>query len=950
MGNGQEPSEHTAQDERSTGPNNDGENNDAIPIRTAQLPAHVNGQPGKAIKSALLNVNSIISNDRTTALRNIIETLEIDIMLITETKLNFATSLHLKNCTPPKFKYFHIPRTDSDRAGGVGVILRDNFLPALKRPENELKINSFEYIIVEININGRKMHLINIYRPPSKSIKCFLSDFSLLMQYINAFNIKCIITGDFNIRVNDTTKKSSGQFLQLLNDLSLQNCVKVPTYGSGNTLDLVIDNYVSPLVQDITVSKDYSFSDHYMVRFEINIKFVPNKSKKLIEFRKYSESNIASFFQFLETELRKALCQISDPSEFMVILNNLIDEGNDLFFPLQSKTITERPEADWYDTDCRIAKTECRKVERLVEKVEKLKRKGYPINDNDIADLKSAWRCVISSFNKLISAKKKSYYIDKFQAYLRDPRATFGIVAHLLGKRGEKILPAWAKSDPAKFVNEFNNYLQNKIANIRDDIKSINSDIFSEFGINVPTGHGLETLQPIDENDILNYIAKCKLTNCPNDKINFNKIELHSFKDIMRELINICFASGKFPESEKEGIIYPRLKSNDMDADSFASYRPVTNITVLSKIIEIAINNRLNEYLMSCNLIPEFQSAFRANHSTETALLKVHSDIIRSLDNSKTVCMICLDLSAAFDTVDHEILINELRACGVEGTALKLFESYLENRTVRVAANGTLSEPLNLKYGIPQGSVLAPTLFSVYTRTLAYLLESMGVSYHIYADDTQIYFEFDPLNIDDMKEKIRLIFEKVDTWMSAYKLKLNVNKTKVIIFGPKKTVHKTRKEFGKIKIGETELPLSESVKNLGVIFDQDLNFEAQLSAVIKSCNYSLYNLKSVKPFLPQKLFISVIHQEVIAKLDYCNSLYLQLPKKQLQRLQLVINRCVRLIFGLPKRAHITSHLKSKLHWLPIAARIDFKIILLTYKALNSEQPKYLRESLSVVLF
>ena len=181
--------------------------------------------------------------------------------------------------------------------------------------------------------------------------------------------------------------------------------------------------------------------------------------------------------------------------------------------------------------------------------------------------------------------------------------------------------------------------------------------------------------------------------------------------------------------------------------------------------------------------------------------------------------------------------------------------------------------------------------------------------------------------------------------MAAYKLKLNVNKTKIMIFGPKATVSKTRKTFGTVTIGSTELSLSETVRNLGVIFDQDLNFQAQLSAVIKSCNYSLYNLKHIKPYLPFKLFISVVHQEVISKLDYCNSLYLQLPKKQLRRLQMIINRCVRLIFGLPRTAHVTSYMKSRLHWLPIAARIDFKLILLTYKALNLQEPKYLVKSL-----
>ena len=257
---------------------------------------------------------------------------------------------------------------------------------------------------------------------------------------------------------------------------------------------------------------------------------------------------------------------------------------------------------------------------------------------------------------------------------------------------------------------------------------------------------------------MLKFIAKCKLTHCSNDKLDFGKFKLDFLCDSMIKLINNCFLSGNFPECEKEGIISPLIKNFDLNPENLDAYRPVTELPVIPKLAEIAMHDRLTTHLDSREILPELQSALRPNHSTETALVKVHSDIINSLDNGKTVCMIFLDLSSAFDTVDHEILINELQSIGIEGTALKLFKSYLENRTVRVSANGALSDPLPLKFGIPQGSVLAPTLFSIYTRTLSYLLKSLGVSFHIYADDTQIYFECNPSDIDSIKAEIKLIF------------------------------------------------------------------------------------------------------------------------------------------------------------------------------------------------
>ena len=147
--------------------------------------------------------------------------------------------------------------------------------------------------------------------------------------------------------------------------------------------------------------------------------------------------------------------------------------------------------------------------------------------------------------------------------------------------------------------------------------------------------------------------------------------------------------------------------------------------------------------------------------------------------------------------------------------------------------------------------------------------------------------------------------------MAAYKLKLNVSKTKLIMFSPKSSASEVRNEFGSIQIGATTLTLSETVKNLGVIIDQDLTFKEQITAVIKSCNYAIYNLRPLKKFIPLNLFITIVHQEVISRLDYCNALYLHLPKRELRRLQMVMNRCARMIFGLKRTARVTDYLSRR---------------------------------------
>ena len=827
----------------------------------------------------------------------------------------------------------------------MGIILKSNLSPTLVRIP-QLKITSFEFIAVDIRAQSRKLTILNIYRPPDKSIKTFLSEFSRLLQHLSPCDTLLIITWDFNIHVNDSSKKSTENFLTLIHDFALENCVSIPTYKSGNTLDLILDNSISPIVQNVDASEVFTFSDHYLVTFCIAIAAVPNKIQKLIKFRSYSENAKNEFLGFMETKIKSLLQYCNIATDLMEALNSLLTEGNDEFFPIQTKSITQKADADWYDKNCRLAKRECRKVERILTKLKKMKENGANISDDELNDLKSAAKEVFKEFKKLTDQSKREYYISKFTQYLKNPKATYGIIAHLLGKKEEKILPSAAMIDPLKFVNDFNQYLHDKISNIQMEIDLLCLNTFEK-----PRRQHTQEIKPliefksIDNDDMDRYISRCKLTKCALDKVDFTKLELGFIRDIMIKIINAAFLSGEFPETEKESIVIPKLKNGALDHELPSSYRPVNNTTSPSKLAEIGMLEQLNEHLTANDILPEYQSGFRTYHSTETALVKVHSDILESIDTGKSVLMICLDLSSAFDTVDHQILLNELQDIGIQGTALSLFRTYLQNRTVRVSVNDVISDPLPLKYGVPQGSILAPVLFTIYTRTLPMLLDELGVSYHIYADDTQIYFEFDKEDIDALKDKIRAVFENLNKWMAAFKLKLNVSKTKLIMFNPKMCASKVRNSFGSIQIGTATLTLSETVKNLGVIIDQDLTFKDQISAVIKACNYAIYNLKPLKKYIPLQLFVTIVHQEVISRLDYCNALYLHLPKRQLKRLQIVINRCARMIFGLKRTARITTYLKTRLHWLPIAARIDFKVLLLVFKAIEFNQPQYLCDSL-----
>ena len=187
----------------------------------------------------------------------------------------------------------------------------------------------------------------------------------------------------------------------------------------------------------------------------------------------------------------------------------------------------------------------------------------------------------------------------------------------------------------------------------------------------------------------------------------------------------------------------PLLKKPSLDVDNLKNFRLVSNLCFISKIVEKAVAHPLAEHLPFNKLYEQNQSAYKKYHGTETALLKVHNDIFCELDNKRGIFLILLDLSAAFDTIDHDILFKRLESIGVRGSALRWFQSYLCSRSQAVNINGTVSSHVSLPYGVPQGSVLGPILFTIYSSRIASIARKHGLYVHTYADDTQLYTPFD---------------------------------------------------------------------------------------------------------------------------------------------------------------------------------------------------------------
>ena len=271
-----------------------------------------------------------------------------------------------------------------------------------------------------------------------------------------------------------------------------------------------------------------------------------------------------------------------------------------------------------------------------------------------------------------------------------------------------------------------------------------------------------------------------------------------------------------------------------------------------------------------------FQLAYRKHHSTESALLNIHNDILLNMAKGSVKALTLLDLSAAFDTIDHTILLGRLNGYyGISELALGWFKSYLSGRTHSVKVGSTLSNPVALQYGVPQGSVLGPILFSLYTNPISSIIQShSSINYHFYADDTQLYISLSPANFFTL-QKLKNCLNDIQNFMFTNKLKLNPDKTEFILIGSKNN-RKQLLPYLSINILGNQVPPAQSVKNLGVVFDSNFTFSDHVSQVIKSTRAHARDLYRICPLLDLKTSVLLANALVSSRLDYCNSLFLSL--------------------------------------------------------------------------
>ena len=544
--------------------------------------------------------------------------------------------------------------------------------------------------------------------------------------------------------------------------------------------------------------------------------------------------------------------------------------------------------------------------------------------------------------NAMLNKAKEQHYSAVIQDNVHNSKLLFRTVDKLLQRNKDKRYPS-ANSDQ-ELANAFADFFSDKIVRIRDELLIRKEYLGERTMEDFECTSCFSEFEMITDEDVLRLTRGSTIKACALDPLPVSIMRqcYSSLVPVFRRVINLSLSSGLLPKELKVALLLPLLKKLNADFEQFSNFRPVSNLKFLSKLIEKTVFVQLHNYLCENDLHEPLQSAYKIFHSTETALLTVTNDIMLSLDEGENVFLVLLDLSAAFDTVNHTLLLARMRkSFGIRGTVLRWFNSYLSQRTQFVHINETNSTVRDLPVGVPQGSGLGPVLYLLYTAPLAKVIRSYGLDYHLYADDTQLYFAFKSADVNATKSRVENCISAICRWMDLNELKLNHDKTEVMLIHSK---YRPSPSFQSLCVGDESVAASQSARSLGVIFDEHMSFHAHVSSICSSSFYHLRNLSRIRKYPTKKSAAVVVHAFVTSKLDYCNALLYCLPKYQLQRLQYVQNTAARVVLQMSRFQHITPVLCER-HWLPIQYRILFKILLLVYKALNGISPSYLAQKL-----
>ena len=862
----------------------------------------------------------MLSDVKCNKVLQVLEDNEIKIGCISETWFDSENGKFTQSIKEAGYKLTHGFR--ENKGGGGTAILYNDQLNVKPIGANSNIYTSFEFSTIKVPIERSKVILACIYRKQEYSCNQFCEEFEGFLEELFQKGDKMIIVGDFNVWVDVEGNTDSKRILNMMNSYGLTQIVKEPTQRNGHTLDQVYVNLFQIDVRYEVIDEDLDISDHNPIL--LKIPSVQNQQKiQNIFYRK--TKNIDA--EILRSDFRNAFNVINQSynmefKESYELYDEITRTIVDKHAPLVSRKVKLSNDPRWMDLEFKQNRSLRRKLER--------KWKMQKTDTNREAYVKQRNLCAEMCINK-----KKQYYSKIISEAENDQKRLFSIASEVLDRNKVKVLPEY--EDPVKLANSFNEYYVDKIKKIRSSIPTISENVVTPKYFE---GEPLDSFVPTTIADMEEIIKEFDIKTSPEDPIpkDILKMIIKEAIPTLVDLVNKSLATGSM-DGVKLSVIDPLLKKCGLDSDVKKNYRPVNNLLFFSKIIERVVAKQLNQHMTINNLHTDTAFAYKKFHNTENMMLGMTDEILEGFDNNKCTVVLFLDLSAAFDTIDIDRLLLILeQELGITGTAKRWINSFLRGRLQKVRIDGVYSDSLLVMFGVPQGSILGPMFFPIYVRGQPDVFMKCKFLSSAFADDSNGRKTFSvSFQYNILKHEIPNCINEITNWMNYQFLKINPDKTEILLFYPKSMENEVI--IRGTMIAENKcIRFSDVVKNVGVWLDKNLDMTHHINKIVSHSYKILKDISRIRSVISKKNTEMLVHSVISSRLDYCNSLLYNISKSNLNKFQKVQNAAARIVLRKRKTQSVTQDMKG-LHWLRIESRIIFKILLIVDKSMKGKSSK-----------
>lgn len=874
----------------------------------------------KLLRLGLYNAGSLGTNHD-----NLIATCsqnDLDILAVNETWLKSKTD----NSAPviPEYRLRHNPRPQGSRTrgGGVGFYIKRNLNVRTWRHPVTPQHTSVEQMWVSLTLQGRLIYVGTAYRAPWQDVDLFLDAITDAVSSIPKYD-HIVLLGDFNINMlgSDGDAKIT-KLNTFLTSFHLSQLVTEPTHFTSTSQTLLDVVCTDMNARNVNTRHVGSLFGHCMVTCEFNIK----RSKPqpcTITYRPIKDINQNNFDIDLRSVRWDMMSSLSSVNDKVIALTCHILSLFDLHAPIKT-CIVRGPSYPWITDTIKLMMRMRDQAAAEYHKTGSESKKLY------YKDLKS-------TVNKALFFEKSAYFNHNINNKIKQPKLLWKNLKSTILPKNDTDLPT-CFNDP-NAINKHFLHLP-----VFTDVTMSQLTYFEFCSFSESVFH----IEPISSDTILKVVAGLKSNAEGSDGINLNMLVM-TFPytvDLITDIVNSSILSSTFPEPWKLAIVCPLPKT--CNPTELKDLRPISILPCMSKILEKVVCSQLTNYLEYNNILPDVQSGFRKGRSTATALLDVTDNVLTAQDKGMCTILVLLDFSRAFDCLDISLLMSKLSYYGFDSSALRWFNSYLSNRHqyVRLSLNDgstKVSETMGLSRGVPQGSILGPILFILYTADIRNHITHCR--YHFYADDTQIYISCKPADIDSCIQKLNTDLSSIASWAERNGLMLNPTKTKYLIFGSKHQINSIRPTLN-VEMQGSQIERVYEARNLGLVMDSELRYENHVAGSVRNCFYKLKVLYNIRPFIHEPLRIQLVDTLILSKLNYMDTVIdsrlLSKTKRLIQRVQ---NACARFCFNIPPRSHITSYLNQH-QIMKMKHRRKLHMACLLFGVIKHKSPSYLYEKLS----